>query len=310
MKNPLKTFGPNEKGRDFVVGDLHGCIAIFENLLRHLNFDEAVDRMFSVADLVDRGPESLRTLGLLRKPWFHCVLANHEQMMYEAFNGGYMGQFWWQNGGLWGMESFNTARALEQKKNGSIDHHVMVTEDDFELFDLLCMIEELPFLITLNHKSGKKFHIIHAELPPHYVGLTDEDLADPVNVERIATIQGREGDAFVWGRSQFMPFYKADLSKRDKLLRIVKNNKAEQIYSDQLSHIISGHTIVQKPITIIGQTNIDTGAYGTGGDKKWPALTCVNLDTWEFMQATETEFRKVDPFVVNRADLENLKANS
>ena len=48
MKNPLKTFGPNEKGRDFGIGDLHGCIALLEKLLVNINFDESVDRIFSV----------------------------------------------------------------------------------------------------------------------------------------------------------------------------------------------------------------------------------------------------------------------
>ena len=309
MKNILKTFEPNEKGRDFVISDVHGSASILEDLLKNIQFDEENDRLFSVGDLVDRGPESLKVLGYLRKPWFHAVLANHEQMMYEAFNGGYMGAYWWQNGGVWGMQAFTAARQMEQKKNGSIDAMPIITDDDYELFDLLVKVEDLPFLITINHKSGKKFHIIHAELPPNHFGLTDADLADPVKVEKLATTHVGDGDSFVWGRYLFMPFYKADLNNRAKMIRVACTGQATKLFNDNLSHIISGHTILQRPVTLVGQTNIDTGAYASyGSGKSWPALTCINLDTWEFFQQTEEEFRKVDPFVINRADIEAARA--
>lgn len=78
------TLPRNVAGRDFVVGDLHGHRAVFEQELVRLNFDPAVDRVFSVGDLVDRGPDSLGTLALLEQPWFHAVLGNHDLMLLEA----------------------------------------------------------------------------------------------------------------------------------------------------------------------------------------------------------------------------------
>lgn len=71
----------NLLGRDFVVGDLHGHRAALEAVLERLGFDPRADRLFSVGDLIDRGPDSLGTLGLLEKPWFHAVLGNHELML-------------------------------------------------------------------------------------------------------------------------------------------------------------------------------------------------------------------------------------
>ena len=68
----------NGGGRDFVVGDLHGHRRLFEFELEHLGFDPACDRVFSVGDLVDRGPHALETLRLIEEPWFHAVLGNHE----------------------------------------------------------------------------------------------------------------------------------------------------------------------------------------------------------------------------------------
>ena len=307
MKNILKTFEPNEKGRDFVIGDLHGSLSVFENLLKNLNFNKAVDRMFSVGDLVDRGPNSLYTLRLLREPWFHAVLANHEQMMLEAFRGGYMGQFWWQNGGTWGREAWNTARALKNHQSGNLLDKPHVADDDMELFDLLAKVEELPFLMTINHKNGKKFHILHAELPPGHK-VTDKDLMSPEKVYDLATRQSVDGDAFLWARTAFLCFYRANLSNRENMLHKVKHSGSASMYNDKLSHIISGHTIVQQPITLIGQTNIDTCAYSSYPTlhekaQNWCALTCINLETWEFCQATETEFRKVEPFVISQKDL-------
>lgn len=69
---------PNTSGRDFVVGDLHGQRRELERQLEAVRFDTARDRLLSVGDLVDRGPDSLATLALVTEPWFHAVLGNHE----------------------------------------------------------------------------------------------------------------------------------------------------------------------------------------------------------------------------------------
>ena len=50
-------FEENATGRDFVVGDLHGMFSHLEALLNEVAFDESADRLFSVGDLIDRGPE-------------------------------------------------------------------------------------------------------------------------------------------------------------------------------------------------------------------------------------------------------------
>ena len=69
------------KGRDLVVGDLHGHRSLLEQELDRLGFDPSCDRVLSVGDLIDRGPESFETLSLIDEPWFHAVLGNHELML-------------------------------------------------------------------------------------------------------------------------------------------------------------------------------------------------------------------------------------
>ena len=304
MKSALKVFGPNLHGRDFAIGDLHGSIDCFQNLLREIHFDQTKDRMFSASDLVDRGTNSLECLRLMREPWFHNVLANHEQMMIEAFHGGIMGQYWIQNGGRWGLEALQQYRA---KKAGQ--PHV-ITDDMADLYDLVELADELPFLITINHKSGKKFHILHAELPPRLSGeVRDVDLEDEECVRELAMTQAGDGDAFLWARSLFqdfsrMPVDKERIVKRIKTMRGGKDQFLKQ-FNDERSHIISGHSIVYHPLTLIGQTNIDTCAYGADDRAQgWEALTCIDLDTWTFYQATPTTFKVVEPITVNKADLD------
>ena len=40
--------------------------------LLNVDFDFEVDRVFSVGDLIDRGPDSLKCLELVLNKWFFC----------------------------------------------------------------------------------------------------------------------------------------------------------------------------------------------------------------------------------------------
>lgn len=84
----IKRLKRNDAGRTFFVGDLHGCFWHLEQGMRMADFDTRVDRIISVGDLVDRGPESHRVLEMLDQPWFHAVQGNHEDMaVWCAFGG-------------------------------------------------------------------------------------------------------------------------------------------------------------------------------------------------------------------------------
>jgi serine/threonine protein phosphatase 1 len=315
MKNPVKQLPPNTLGRDFVIGDLHGSFSCLDNLLTNIKFDPAADRLISVGDLVDRGPESLLCLELLYQPWFHCVLSNHEQMMLEAFHGGYMGRFWLQNGGSWGIAALNDWQHKQRNEfikasGGTLEEGRVPTYDSVRVWDALELVKELPYILTVNMPDGKKFHIIHAELPFDYgEKITDALLANPEKVMDLATHNSEDGTFLIWGRFIYYNFCRADLSNTAKVGRIVKDmmsRPGRNIFNDELSHIISGHTILHRPFTILGQTNIDTGAYGSYEDdgRKYQALTAVELGTWTFYQATENTFCIVEPLLVNKQQLE------
>lgn len=309
-KNPLQTFEPNLEGRDFAIGDLHGSYGVFRNLLTNLNFDPAVDRIFSVGDLVDRGPNSKKCLDLIYEPWFHTVKANHEDLMIECFKGGYMGRWWYRNGGDWGMEAVNDYEAHKRDKG-----HV-IQDENLEIIDTLPLLEELPYLMTVKMKSGKKYHFLHAELPQSCGVITDEMMADPETVQRLATTTAGDGDAFLWNRAIYMFLYSKNLTNREMTISgLWANRRVLGVFNDDLSHIISGHSIMQKPTTVAGQTNIDTGAYQSiyvpappystevRTPPTWAGLTCIELENWKFYKATETTFEEVEPIVFTKEEI-------
>ncbi|MGH8462894.1 MAG: metallophosphoesterase, partial [Pseudomonas sp.] len=53
----IERFAANHQGRDYAVGDIHGHFQRVWAQLMRAGFDPKVDRLFSVGDLVDRGPE-------------------------------------------------------------------------------------------------------------------------------------------------------------------------------------------------------------------------------------------------------------
>ncbi len=147
---------PNQVGRDFVVGDLHGCLDLLESELGQLQFDEQRDRLLSVGDLADRGPDSLGCLRLLRKPWFFPVRGNHEEMLLSYFlrDSSYHSQREFLiNGGEWVM-------------------HLADAELEELRTDLLPRIQDLPYVITVEN-GNDTFHVAHAELT-----LADNDLTE------------------------------------------------------------------------------------------------------------------------------------
>jgi serine/threonine protein phosphatase 1 len=91
----------NTAGRDFIVGDLHGCVDALRYLLREIVFDPDCDRLFSVGDLIDRGSQSEEALALIDKPWFFPVLGNHEEALCLVSEGVMRRSAWYSLGGDW-----------------------------------------------------------------------------------------------------------------------------------------------------------------------------------------------------------------
>lgn len=113
MSGLITRYERNTAGRDLIVGDIHGHFSRLQRALDAIGFDPAKDRLFSVGDLVDRGPESHDVLTWLEKPWFIPVQGNHEDMAIRwgmpdcrMDAGNYVA-----NGGAWNVGNTPEERA-------------------------------------------------------------------------------------------------------------------------------------------------------------------------------------------------------
>lgn len=135
----IKRFERNTAGRDFAVGDIHGHFTRLQQALDAAGFDPARDRLFSVGDLVDRGPESEQVLAWLDKSWFHPVRGNHDDYVCR-FDTCDMDN-WLYNGGVWFQGLPVDERGLYQ-----------------------VMFRDLPLAIEVETEQGL-IGIVHADCP-------------------------------------------------------------------------------------------------------------------------------------------------
>ena len=86
-----RVVGPNPAagGRDWVVGDVHGCFRTLEQALLEVDFEHGRDRLLSVGDLINRGPHSIEALDWLEGERFEAVvMGNHEAEMVRLLQTG------------------------------------------------------------------------------------------------------------------------------------------------------------------------------------------------------------------------------
>lgn len=69
--------------RTIAIGDVHGCADEFEELLNALELTPE-DRVIQIGDLVNRGPDSPRTIKLAREFKVEAILGNHELRLLSA----------------------------------------------------------------------------------------------------------------------------------------------------------------------------------------------------------------------------------
>jgi len=245
---PLIRYLPaNDRGRDYVVGDLHGCRALLDRLLATVNFDPTVDRLFSVGDLVDRGPDSMGGLALLREPWFHAVRGNHEAMPLDftwgALNYGSplpMGarHEFTRNGGEWIYEQYDAANACLGAA----------------LLELLDRVRRLPCLLVVG-AGQQRFHLVHADL---YDASKPDEVARDVDLDALAQS---------WSGLDVTDRHPADfpyLAQRWLWSRILMGGRMQRpmpVDLPGLSPTYCGHSIAATPRRALSHSCLDTGGF-------------------------------------------------
>jgi len=171
--NRVKHFMANSIGRDFAVGDIHGHFTRLQAALDAAGFDPAVDRLFSVGDLVDRGPECRDVLDWLAKPWFYPVRGNHDDYVVRFDTCDV--DNWIYNGGSW----FAGLAWDEQR-------------------EFATQFAELPIAIEVETALGL-IGIVHADCPFQSWGQLCAELESPESNKRLKLVQ----NSCMWSRSRF-----------------------------------------------------------------------------------------------------------
>lgn len=168
----IHRYPANDKGRDFAVGDIHGHFTRLQTALDAAGFDPEKDRLFSVGDLVDRGPECCDVLDWLGKPWFHAVRGNHDDYVCRFDTCDV--DNWVYNGGAW----FAGLAWDEQR-------------------EFAAQFNELPVAIEVETAHGL-VGIVHADCPFGSWGELIDEFMNPESAKRLKLVK----NTLMWSRSR------------------------------------------------------------------------------------------------------------
>lgn len=240
------SFGPNPTGRDFVVGDLHGQIEMLDRLLRAVGFDRHLDRLFSLGDLIDRGPGSEALVQRFHEePSLFCIRGNHEELLLASrFNPIYR-RVWERNGGDWAEDL-----------------------TDPRLEELAAMVEQMPLVIELDLGDGRRIGLVHAEVPP---GLDWETVrrVQPGPSDQVDDQDSNLESSLLWGRRRINALML--MAQNPEGLDVDDTERARAIRAvtpvEGIDLVMVGHSIIpaRRPARSANVMFLDTGAYKIDG---------------------------------------------
>ncbi len=135
----------------YVVGDIQGCLQPLKELLAMVDFSPSRDELWSVGDVVNRGPKSLGTLRFLHNlgTSFRMTLGNHD------------------------LHLLAVAAGVSKLRRQDTLHKILKAKDREEL---LGWLQLQPLLIR-----DRGYVVVHAGIPPNWDLDTAERLAAEVS---------------------------------------------------------------------------------------------------------------------------------
>lgn len=226
-----------ESDKVWLVGDIHGQYDLLMDQLAKQDFDPGNGHLLvSVGDLIDRGPQSLKTLELIKQPWFHCVKGNHEQMLLKGVAA-------YENSGpsldIVNWQAFNGGEWYDPNHPAAADVDI-----------LLEYVKNLPVAIEIATEQGS-LGVVHAAVPNN-IWLDTTHLHNELIQKHLLWFRG---NGFAAARAQEESFsVNGQHSDREEWL---KKHKVSGI-----DRVVVGHTIMPdgKPVYIGNTLYLDVGA--------------------------------------------------
>jgi len=214
-----------DKGRAYVIGDIHGCSALLDRMVdlisRDLEANPAGDAVtVTIGDYIDRGPDSRGALDrLARNPFptrFVALKGNHEELFEAFLTDPSVAAQWRRLGGLETLHSYGIpVTELMVGKN---------YEQASKALGKVVPEEHLTFLASLKTSmTVGRYFLCHAGVRP---GIPLERQSD---------------EDLLWIRDEFLKS-KADFGKI----------------------VVHGHTPTERAEVLPNRINIDTGEFATG----------------------------------------------
>lgn len=124
----------------YVIGDIQGCYDPLQRLLEKIHFDPSTDQLWGVGDMVNRGPQNIEVLRLLKQldHAFIGVLGNHDLHLLAVSKG------------------------YRELKNGDTIQDVLSAPDAEEI---LHWVQQLPLV---HYDKTLNSMLVHAGIPPQW----------------------------------------------------------------------------------------------------------------------------------------------
>lgn len=174
---PVQNLPLNTKGRDFVIGDIHGRYDLVYEALSKVKFNEQTDRLFCVGDLIDRGQYSDHVADFLAKPFVYAIRGNHEDILLKLYES-------------------NTGKSPEKiiaNISDQIGLHWWMHVEKKEKIRILDALRKLPLVLEVETSRGN-VGLVHGEVDRD---LTWQEFVVDINNNKAHVVQEA-----LWGRSR------------------------------------------------------------------------------------------------------------
>ena len=171
-ENKILSLSYNKSGQTIIVGDIHGCLHELNDLLLKCNYNEQVDTLIIVGDLIGKGPYSSQVVERLKNLPKNCysVIGNHD---YYGFN--YLNQ---------SIEERNNNDKYVTEKYKNMMNKFTISQKQW--------LENLPYIIQLklpqvSYGTMKKqdlITIVHAGIIPN-IPLNQQKILDLISMRNL-----------------------------------------------------------------------------------------------------------------------------